>query len=80
MMASQPQKWCMVGPEEHSIGQEFHEVAAFMNSHFTDYPAATVKFDSQEELLWVGTESVGRNETCFKAVIVAIFQFSCLKF
>ena len=59
-MASQSQKWCMVGPGEHGIGQEFHEVAAFMNSHFTGYSTATVAFDSQEELLWVGTESVSR--------------------
>ena len=57
-MAAQTPEWCVVGPGGHDVAHEFREVAAFMNDHFTNFSTATVAFDCQEELLWVGTESV----------------------
>ena len=63
-MASQQQKWCLIDQEVHGAGHEFHEVAAFVNSDFSDYPTATVAFDSEEELLWAATASVSTRLGC----------------
>lgn len=62
----------VAGDGGHSVGQEFHEVVAFMNDHYTNYPTATIAFDSQEELLWAGTESVSAWFSCVFSFILNV--------
>ena len=56
-----------MGDGGHDVGQEFHEVAAFMNSHFPNCSAGAIAFDSQEELLWVGSESVSPLTSAYRS-------------
>lgn len=44
--------------EEESLGQEFHELRTFLNDNVNHYMTTSVAFDPQEELFWVGTDSV----------------------
>ena len=47
-----------MGDDGGDLGQEFHETRTFINDHVNNYMTTATVFDPQEELLWVGTESV----------------------
>ena len=47
-----------VGDTDSGVRQEFHELRAFMNDQYN--MTTSVVFDPQEELFWVGTNSVSK--------------------